>query len=96
MIGIDPHLLQVIVLTAYPDAFLGVCSAFPTLSALINPILLSQKDRFERVHSGVDEQQCWIVSRYNRHTVYNQVFLLSKKLQKIVPDFAGCFHNVGG
>ena len=93
MVSIDAYLLQVVVFPAYSDTLLGVGRTLPYLITLFKSLLLPQKDRLKRIHSCVDEQKSWIVCRHHRYAVNNQVFFLPKKLQKVIPDFAGRFHR---
>jgi len=60
MIGIMPHLFQVIMLSRYPQAFLCIGHPLPCR------ILITEKDILELVHPGIGKHQGRIVLDYHR------------------------------
>jgi hypothetical protein len=81
-----PHLFQVVVLYRLPEYIFGVGSPLPELVALFNPSCSPRKIGFELVHTGIGKQQRWVILGHHRCTLYNEVFFLLKKFQKL---FAG-------
>ena len=75
VVGVEPDVLEVVVLTARTDTLLGVGSA----AGGVRAGLLAKEDRHELVHAGVGEQQI----RRGRHEAgrgHNGVLLFLKEI----------------
>ena len=90
MVGVMPHLLQVVVLTGDPQALLGVHGP------RVGPLAGSQEDILELIHAGVREEKGAVSFRHEGRAGDLLVALLPKELQKLLPDFLGRTRRIGG
>ena len=74
------YVLKIVVLTAYPHAFLAGSRTF------IGTVFVAQKDILELVHSCVGKKQCRIVERDQRRTGDDFVVSLLEIFKKCCPD----------
>ncbi len=89
MVGIGTNVLEIVVLAAGADTFLGIGGPARRVGA----VGLTKKDRHELVHARIGEQQ---VRRIGQQTagLYNGVLLRFKKIKKRLPNFLRCHgHN---
>ena len=86
MISVESDLLEVIMLSAHPDALLGIGSAgaFGTCQ--------SEKDVLELVHPSICEKQCFITHRNNRRTRNELMIPVFEKINERASDIFGCRH----
>ncbi len=89
VIRIRAHLLQVVVLTRYPQARLSANSP------LVGSFMMVQKKIFELVHASISEHQSSILLVHNRYSSHVLMAPLFKKLYKPLPGLF-CFHFTGG
>src|SRR5262249_55092859 len=87
MSGGVPDVLQIVVLAPGAYAFLR------RGGALIGPLLQASKDVLELNHSGVREQQCRVVTRYERARRYDLVPVASEVVEKRCADVVGRLHG---
>ncbi len=88
MIGIQPHLFQVVVLPRHPETFLSVGNPLPAHR------LIAQKNILELVHPCIGKHQRWVILHHHGGRRYDLVPLLRKKIQKCRTYFFGCHHLV--
>jgi hypothetical protein len=84
VIGVEPDVIQIVVLAAGADALLRVDDAGRVPARL----LLPEKNRDELVHPGVCEKQIWRV-RQKRARRHDGMLFLAKKIEKGLPDLRG-------
>ena len=85
VIGIEPDVIEVVVLAAGADAFLRVGDArrIPWRA-----FVCAEKDRHELVHAGVGEEQVRRV-RQKRRRRHDGVLFLAKEIEKGLADLGG-------
>ena len=80
MIGIIPDILEIVVLPGDPQALLCIgCSR-------VLALLQSQENVLELIHACVCEQQCGIISRYQRSAGNDSMPLAGEEIQERLPD----------
>src|SRR5262249_44606347 len=87
MIGVAPHLLEVVMLAAQAQAPLGI--GCPRVGAR----LLAEEDVFELDHAGVGEQQGRVVVRDERRAAHDLVPTRAEEVEKAAP-YVGPGHRV--
>jgi hypothetical protein len=81
MIGIHPHILEVVVLASGSDAFLRVCSS----SGRIGATLFAQEYWNKLIHACVGKKKIWRLGHEARRG-HNGVLFSFEKIQKILSD----------
>ena len=76
MIGIVPHLLEVVVLTTHAKTLLSICNA------RILCLHIPKDYIFELIHPGIGKHKGRIALNHHRGRGYYMVLLLSKKCHK--------------
>lgn len=80
MICIQAHLFQVVVLSGYPQTFLGV-----GYTAVRNR-LVPEEDIFKLVHPGIGKHEGWIILYDHGCGRNNVMMIVLKKIQESLPD----------
>ena len=90
VVGVVADILEVVVLAARADAFLGVCRA----RRIVRGFLDAEEIRHERVHPGVCEKQARRL-RQQRGGGHDGVLFLTEKIEEALADLGGG-HGRGG
>ncbi len=81
VVRVLPHVVQVVVLAARPDALLRI------RRPAVRPGAGAQEDVLELVHPRVGEHQRRIVRRHHRRRRHNRMPLAREEIEKLLPDF---------
>src|SRR5438046_2940985 len=73
--------IEIVVLSARANALLRACRA------RVRPLLASEKNILELVHSRIHEEQCRIFGRNQRRTFDDRVSALFEELEEAAADF---------
>jgi hypothetical protein len=84
MIGVVADVLEVVVLAAGADAFLGVGRA----RRVVRGFFHAEEIRYKRIHPGIGEQQARRL-RQQRGGRHNGVLLFTEKIQETLADGGG-------
>ena len=88
VVGVVPHLLQVVVLARYAQAFLGV--RHPGMGCG----RIAEKNVLELVHAGVGEHQRGVVFDHHRGGRHDVVLFRLEELQERLPDLLRCHISI--
>ena len=88
VVGVVAHFLQVVVLARHTQALL--CIGYPWKSHFA----IAQKQILKRIHPCVGKHQSRIVLDHHGRARHNLVLLALEKIQKLLPYFLRCHHNV--
>ena len=83
VVGVHTHLLEVVVLAADPQAFLGVRHP----GGLGRPV--AEEDVLERVHARIGEHQCRVVLQHHGSRRHDVVGLLAEEIEERAADRGG-------
>ena len=83
VIGIHPHIFEVVVFAAGANTLLRVSGA----PRRVRAVLFAEKDRHKLVHASVGEQQVWRIGHEAGRGHYGVLAGL-KEIEKVLPDLS--------
>ena len=83
VIGIHPHIFEVVVFAAGANTLLRVSGA----PRRVRAVLFAEKDRHKLVHAGVGEQQVWRIG-HEAGRGHDGVLAGLKEIEKVLPDLS--------
>jgi hypothetical protein len=86
VIGINAHFFQIVVFTAYAEAFLGIGHTG------IRRFFITEKKIFELVHTRIGKEQGRVVLYHNRCRGHDLMPFGSKKIKELFTDLGAGHH----